>query len=76
MTLFLKSFAYTEKKEQEWLGKWFPNDPAIPEQNIVSSKNKTDYDSYEHDRIMGISNSQCDDGEVKILFYYYTKLSI
>lgn len=51
------------KKEEKWKGKWFPNDPNS---SISNNDNKNDnYETYENDRIMGIPNSQCDDGEVR-----------
>jgi len=41
----------------EWKGKWFPGEPP---------KHDFNYESYEKDRIMGIPNSDCDDGETNL----------
>ncbi|XP_070505927.1 uncharacterized protein [Chironomus tepperi] len=47
----------TRSDNKEYKGNWFPENPV-----------KTDYkeSTYEHDRIMGIPNSDCDDGEVNL----------
>lgn len=52
-----KASKESEKNNKDWNGNWFPENP-----------DNTDYkeSTYEHDRIMGIPNSNCDDGEVNL----------
>ncbi|KAG5672976.1 hypothetical protein PVAND_003061 [Polypedilum vanderplanki] len=59
-----------KEQNESWKGNWFPENPQKSTSNEKATNNaiQTEYkeNTFEYDRIMGIANSECDDGETNL----------